>query len=101
MMFPFKRVFPTAVVYSYLNISDAGKKSQIKIRGVLIFKIKLAGGGKTGWGYLVLGYIPASLEIKTLAIEHSPQKKQVNGFCTIYWVMHIPQAGACASFSPC
>ena len=55
MMFPFKRVFPTAVVYSYLNISDAGKKSQIKIRGVLIFKIKLAGGGKTGWGYLVLG----------------------------------------------
>ena len=58
--------FPTAVVYSYLNISDAGKKSQIKIRGVLIFKIKLAGGGKTGWGYLVLGYIPASLEIKLM-----------------------------------
>ena len=47
--------FPTAVVYSYLNISDAGKNSQIKIRGVLIFKIKLAGGGETGWGYLVLG----------------------------------------------
>ena len=55
MIFPFKGVFPTAVVYSYLNTSDAGKKSQIKIRGVLIFKIKLAGGGKTGWGYLVLG----------------------------------------------
>ena len=48
MMFPFKGVFPTAVLYSYLNISDSGEKSQIKIRGVLIFKIKLAGGGKTG-----------------------------------------------------
>ena len=97
MMFPIRRVFPTTVVYSYLNISDAGKKSQIKIRGVLIFKIKLAGGGKTGWGYLVLGYISASPEIETL-----PPSKKVIGFCTIYWVLHIPQAGACgASFSPC
>ena len=41
--FPFKRVFPTAVVYFYLNVSDSGKKSQVKIRGVLIFKIRLAG----------------------------------------------------------
>ena len=40
VMFPFKRVFPTAEAYSYL------KKSQNKIRGVVIFKIKLAGGGK-------------------------------------------------------
>ena len=79
-MVPFKRVFPKAVVYSYLNISDAGKKFQIKIRGVLIFKIKLVGGG---WGYLVLGYIPASLEIKTHAIEHSPLKNVI-WFCTIY-----------------
>ena len=89
-----QRVFPSAMVYFYLNISNSGKNSQVKIRGVSIFKIRIAGGGKTGWGYLVLGYIPASLEIKTLAIEHSPPKKQVNGFCTIYWVMHIPQAGA-------
>ena len=45
MKFPFKRVLPTAVVYFYfyLNISDSGKKSQVKIRGVLIFKIRLAG----------------------------------------------------------
>ena len=43
MKFPFKRVFPTAEVYFYLNISDSGKKSQVKIRGVLIFKIRLAG----------------------------------------------------------
>ena len=86
MMFPFKRVFPTAVVYSYLNISDAGKKSQIKI-SVLIFKIKIAGGGKTGWGYLVLGYIPASLEIKLIQLNiPTPQKKALGsvpyiGYC--------------------
>ena len=75
-------VFPTAVVYFSLNISDSGKKSQVKIRGVLIFKIRLAGGGKTGWSYLVLGYIPASIEIKTLAFEHvpSPQKS--------HWVLY-------------
>ena len=32
--------------------------------------------------------------------EDSPPKKVI-GFHTICWVMHIPQAGACASFSPC
>ena len=87
MMFPFKRAFPTALVCLYLNISDSG---------LSIFKIRLARGGKT--------YIPASLEIKTHAIEHflppTPRKKKSMGFCTINWVMHIPQAGACASFSP-
>ena len=77
MKFPFTRVFPRAVVYSYLNISDAGKKSQIKIRGALIFKIKLAGGGKTGGVYLVLGYIPASLEIKLMQSNTPPQNKSL------------------------
>ena len=71
-MFPIRRVFPTAVVYSYLIISDAGKKSQIKIRGVLKFNIKLAGGGKTGRGFLVSGYIPASLEIKLMQLKTPP-----------------------------
>ena len=95
MRFPFKRIFPTAMVYFYLNISNSGKKSQVKIRGVSIFKIRIAGGGKTGWGYLVLGYILASLEIKTLAIEHVPPLKS-------HWVLyHIlgnaysPSRGLC------
>ena len=79
MKFPSKRVFPSAVVYFSMNISDSGKKSQVMIRGVLIFKIRLAGGGKTGWSYLVMGYIPASIEIKTLAIEHVPSQKKSLG----------------------
>ena len=46
--------FPYSHDIFYLNISNSGKKSQVKIRGVSIFKIRIAGGGKTGWGYLVL-----------------------------------------------
>ena len=98
MMFPIRRVFPTAVVCSYyLNISDACKKSQIKIRGVLIFKIKLAGAGKTGRGYLVLGYIPASLEIKLMQLNTPPQNSHLQagiwfGSVALSPIITLPQS---------
>ena len=65
--FPYSRgIFLFEYFYS-------GKKTQVKI------KLRLAGGEKTGQDYLVLGYIPASLEIKTLAIEHVPPPKKSLG----------------------